>query len=293
MTKHIPVLLEEALGALTIKSGNWYVDATFGRGGHTEAILKKGGRVIAFDWDPEAVNFGSREFANEISDKKLFLIQKSFAEMKNSIKNLQANEQVGEISGILFDFGTSTEQLKSSERGFSFEGDGPLDMRMNPELGVTAADLLAAIPEAQLAQLFIDYGGEERGKAIARAIKKSPHPINTTSELRTIIEKVNSGRFSKLHPATKVFQALRIAVNSELDQIKEALPQSFSLLENGGTLVAIAFHEGEDRLVKKFMKNLADSRLAEIHPRITASETEIKNNPRSRSAKLRAATKIE
>lgn len=293
MTKHIPVLLEEVLGALTVRPGNWYVDATFGRGGHTEAILKKGGRVVAFDWDPEAINFGSQEFADEVSSKKLFLIQKSFAEMKTSVENLQANEQVGKISGILFDFGTSTEQLKSSERGFSFEGDGPLDMRMNPELGVTAADLLAAVPEAQLAQLFIDYGGEERGKAIARAIKKSPRPIKTTSELRAIIEKVNGGRFGKLHPATKVFQALRIAVNSELDQIKEALPQSFSLLKNGGTLVTIAFHEGEDRLVKKFMKNLADLGLAEIRPRVTASETEIKNNPRSRSAKLRAATKIE
>lgn len=291
MTKHIPVLLNEALDALSVKPKGWYIDATFGRGGHTHEILKKGGKVIAFDWDPEAIEYGEKEFSAEIQAGNLILINRSFSAMKELIQELRVRNQIEEISGILFDFGTSTEQLKSHQRGFSFEGEGPLDMRMNPELGVTAADLLAVIPEGQLAKLFLEYGGEERGKAIAKAIKVSPTPVKTTSELRRIIEKVNGARFTKLHPATKVFQALRIAVNSELDQIDQSLPQAFGLLKPGGLMVTIAFHEGEDRLAKKFIKNLADSNQAEILPRVTASELEVKNNPRSRSAKLRAAIK--
>lgn len=290
--KHIPVLLDESLNLLNIQPDHYYIDATFGRGGHTSSILDKGAKVVAFDWDPEAIEFANIEFAKEISEKKLIIIPKNFSEIQTSVETIKQSLPNLKITGILFDFGTSTEQLKSSERGFSFEGDGPLDMRMNPELGVTASDLLMAVPEVQLAQLFIDFGGEERGKAIARAIKKSPAPIKTTSQLKEIAQKVYGGRHGKLHPATKVFQALRIAVNSELDHIKEALPQAFAVLETGGVLTTIAFHEGEDRLAKKFMKDLADSGKAEIHSRITAPEFEIKKNPRSRSAVLRAITKV-
>lgn len=292
MNKHIPVLLSETLEILNVQPNHWYLDATFGRGGHTQAILEKGGNVIAFDWDSEAITFGKEKFTSALKNKRLFLIEESFAKITPSLEKLNSTEKIGEISGVLFDFGTSTEQLKSSQRGFSFEGDGPLDMRMNLSLGVTASDLLIAVPESQLAKLFIEYGGEKNSKAIAKAIKNSPKPIKTTTQLRDLIERINKNRAGKLHPATKVFQALRIAVNSELDQIEVGLPQGFSILKSGGKLVTIAFHEGEDRIAKNFLKNLITSGQASNFIRKTASEGEIEENPRSRSAQLRSIVKI-
>ena len=284
-TQHIPVPLVEALEALAVKPNHWYIDATFGRGGHTKAILHRGGRVVAFDWDPEAIAHGQETFTEELAAKKLHLIAESFAQIAQKTP-------VSPISGILFDFGTSTEQLTSETRGFSFEGDGPLDMRMNPKLGVTAADLLAVVPEKQLADLFRDFGGEKQANSIAKAIKRSPEPIRTTKQLRELVESVSRKRSSRLHPATKVFQALRIAVNSELDQIEQALPQAFELLEPGGKMVTIAFHEGEDRLAKHFMQQLAKENKAVVKNLITASAEELHRNPRARSAKLRELQKL-
>lgn len=291
--KHTPVLLSEAVEALNIKPNSWYVDATFGRGGHTSSILSRGGRVIAFDWDPEAIVFGKKQFEQEIQENKLILTQDSFANLNTHLDRLMRSDQaqVDEISGILFDFGTSTEQLTSSERGFSFAGEGPLDMRMDPSLGVTAADLLAVVPEKQLAELFRDIGGELFAKPIARAIKKSPTPIKTTKQLRELIEKVAGGRKSKIHPATKVFQALRIAVNSELDQIRIALPQALSLVSAGGVIATIAFHEGEDRIAKHFFKKWQSEDLGILEDTIKPTAEEIENNPRSRSARLRVFKK--
>jgi 16S rRNA (cytosine1402-N4)-methyltransferase len=293
MINHVSVLLQEAVDGLEVIPDHWYIDATFGQGGHTKKMISMGAKVVGFDWDPEAVLQGELNFSQEIKDKKLVLIQKSFAEIQSSIELLRSTGQVDAISGILFDFGTSTQQLTSQDRGFSFEGDGPLDMRMNPELGVTAADLLAAVPEAQLEELFREYGGEIHAKGVARAVKKSPVPITTTSQLRQIIERIYGNRHTKIHPATKVFQALRIAVNSELDQIEKALPQAFDLLELKGNLVTIAFHEGEDRIAKKFMKLLAINGVAELKPRLIPSEKQIEENSRARSAKLRVAKKIK
>lgn len=277
---HVPVLLNEALDALAVEKDAWYIDGTFGRGGHTRAILNKGGKVIAFDWDPEAIEHGKQTFASEIENNWLLFIQESFANLRQAVTQQP-------IAGILFDFGTSTEQLTSAKRGFSFEGDGPLDMRMDPNLGVTAADLLAVVPEKQLAELFKDFGGEPQAKAIAKAIKRNLTPIKTTKQLSDVILSISRNRHGKLHPATKVFQALRIAVNSELDQITAALPQAFELLAPAGHLVTIAFHEGEDRIAKHFMKEQEKNQTAVVSPIITASEEEITRNPRARSAKLR------
>lgn len=284
--KHRPVLLNETINGLDVQTGKWYLDATFGRGGHTAAILANGGNVIAFDWDAEAINYGKTTFAQELQDKRLILIHSSFGKLKEEIQKL---ENIENIMGILFDFGTSTEQLTSGERGFSFLEDGDLDMRMDTRLGVTAKDLLAVLPEKQLAGLFFEFGGEHQAKAIARAIKASRTPITTTKQLAELVEGVKHERRGHLHPATKVFQALRIAVNSELDEISAALPQALDVVAPQGIIATIAFHEGEDRIAKDAFRDWAAANKGEQLTKkpITASETELVENTQARSAKLR------
>lgn len=284
---HQSVLLQEAIDALQVKPGQWYIDGTFGRGGHTKHILKHGGKVIALDADQEAIEYGQEKFEKEISDQKLILIRENFNKLTNTVKNNGINE----VAGILFDFGTSVDQLKSDTRGFSFEHDSELDMRMDDRLGVKAKDLLAILPEQQLAQLFWEVGGEEMSRSIAKAIVRTrgKQPLTTTQQLSTLIEQIKGGKRGKLHPATKVFQALRIAVNTELDSIREVLPQAFELLQHQGRLVTISFHEGEDRIVKHQMRDWQQHNQGTLitkHP-IEPSQGEIENNPRSRSAKLR------
>jgi 16S rRNA (cytosine1402-N4)-methyltransferase len=291
INQHIPVLREEALTALAITKDHWYIDATFGGGGHTQAILDQGGRVIGFDWDIEAISGAQTKFAPEIAAQQLILVNESFSKMYDETAKLMP-DLVGTISGILFDFGTSTTQLMSSSRGFSFEGDGVLDMRMDQRLGVMAKDILAVVPEKQLIQLFFNEGGELDAKKIAKAIKSNPTPIETTAELVSVISRVKR-RTGKLHPATKVFQALRIAVNSELSNIESTLPQAYRLLAPAGVIVTISFHEGEDRIAKHSFKQWADKGLGSVLTKdvITPSEAEIEKNPRSRSAKLRVFRK--
>ncbi len=289
--EHVSVMRTEALEALNVSPGRWYIDATFGRGGHTEAILENQGNVVAFDWDREAIDAGKVVFENEIAAERLHLIRETFAEIDSNIKDLQQNGAIGQIHGILFDFGTSTNQLMSEERGFSFSGNGNLDMRMDDRLGVQAKDILAAVPESQLADLFFHTGGELDARKIAKAIKSSPSPITTTQQLAAIVEKVKRGRSGNLHPATKVFQALRIAVNSELEQIETALPQAMELLSPEGTIVTIAFHEGEDRLAKTKFKDWAKAGLGTETGPISPTKEEIDDNPRARSAKLRVFRK--
>ncbi|MCB9800772.1 MAG: 16S rRNA (cytosine(1402)-N(4))-methyltransferase RsmH [Pseudomonadales bacterium] len=292
---HISVLLHEAIEFLNVQSGSWYIDGTFGRGGHTKAILKAGGNVIAFDWDHEAIAYGRETFAHEIIDGRLILVHESFSKIEQSVRALRIEtEKDLEISGALFDFGTSTEQLTSANRGFSFEGDGELDMRMDTRLGVMAKDILALIPENQLADLFKDFGGEEESKAIAKAVKQAKTPVSTTKQLADIVAKVKRHTRPGINPATKVFQALRIAVNSELDEISDALPSAFSVLNPAGTLVCISFHDGEDRLVKQQFKAFEKNKLAEVlTPKpLQPTEKEITENYRSRSAKLRALRKL-
>jgi 16S rRNA (cytosine1402-N4)-methyltransferase len=288
---HVPVMLSEATEALQIHPNEWYIDATFGGGGHTGEILRQGGNVLAFDWDRPAIEAGNKKFADHINQGKLVLIRESFAKLHDETTKMQTEQKVGRIQGILFDFGTSTDQLLSSERGFSFTGDGELDMRMDDRLGVQAKDILAVVPEKQLSELFLETGGEPQARKIAKAIKSSPVPITTTGQLAELVKKVKKGRTGKLHPATKVFQALRIAVNSELEQISLALPQALDLLQPGGSIVTIAFHEGEDRIAKRYFREWAKTGLGEESGPFTPADGEVQKNPRARSAKLRVFRK--
>lgn len=286
---HTPVMLSEAIVSLNIKKGAWYLDATFGRGGHTQKMLDLGAHVIALDHDQEAITFGTQHFAKEVQAKRLLLFRHNFAELAKAVT--EAKEQLNspiEISGILFDFGTSVDQLTSQDRGFSFTGNGPLDMRMDDRLGVTAAQLLAVLSEAQLSETFRNYGGEVAARAIAKAIvaERSRQPIETTQQLVQLISKVKRRR-DRIHPATKVFQALRMVVNSEVDNIEQGLPQALQVLAKQGVIVTIAFHEGEDRIVKHTFKKWDQEQKGTAHPLIKPSVEEINTNAPSRSAKLR------
>jgi len=293
MNNHITVMLLDAVSALEVKPSKWYIDGTFGRGGHTQKILEAGGKVIAFDFDQDAINYGNEKFHSEIENGNLILIRENFSNIADVVLDLQKNNQVTKIDGILFDFGTSTQQLTSQERGFSFEGNGPLDMRMDQRLGVQAKDLLAIIPEKQLSELFRDMGGEHDAYRIAKAIKKSETPISTTKQLADLILKVKGKRSGKIHPATKVFQALRIAVNTELDNITGMLPQALNIIQDGGKIVTIAFHEGEDRIVKHTFKSWESRNLGFNTSKkpINPSQEELINNQRARSAKMRVFIK--
>ncbi len=291
--KHKPVLLTETIEALQIQPGAWYLDATFGRGGHTAAMLAAGARVIAFDWDQESIEYAHEAFRQEIETKQLVMVHSTFAGLQKEVEMLQTQANIPAPQGILFDFGTSADQLTSGARGFSFLEDGDLDMRMDTRLGVTAKDLLAVLPEKQLAALFIEFGGEHEAKAVARAIKSSPTPITTTMQLASVVERAKRERRGHLHPATKVFQALRIAVNSELDEIAVALPQALDVVAPNGIIATIAFHEGEDRLAKNAMKTWEQNNKGQIltDKPIVATEAEVAENSNSRSAKLRVFKK--
>lgn len=288
---HQPVMLADTIQALAIKPDQWYIDATFGRGGHTTAILEKGAKVVALDFDQDAVEYGSSTLQKYLTTGKLLLARSNFAQLSKTVLQF-ADQTQNKFAGILFDFGTSVDQLTNQERGFSFSGTGPLDMRMDNRLGVTAAQLLAVLSEQQLADSFRDFGGEEAARAIAKAIvtTRKTTPIETTSQLVGLITRVKRNR-GKLHPATKVFQALRIIVNSELDNISEALPQARTLIQPGGRIVTIAFHEGEDRLVKHFFKAQEQAGQGEALDLVQPDQAEVDANPRSRSAKLRVFIK--
>jgi 16S rRNA (cytosine1402-N4)-methyltransferase len=297
--KHQPVLLEETLKLLAVKEGQYYLDATFGRGGHSQAILNQGGLLIALDFDQEAIKQGQENFKQEIAQKKLILTQENFKNLKAVLENLEKTQKI-ELAGILFDFGTSSEQLTSSERGFSFSADPEaiLDMRMNQDLGVKAGDLLIVLSEKQLANLLFEFGGEKQSRQIAKAVarvkKETPDSLQYVGTLLKIIERVKGTRAGKLHPATKTFQALRIAVNDELNNIQQALPAAFASLQASTAvdkrLVCISFHEGEDRLVKNFFREQANQNLAKLLTKkaLIPNSEELKINPRARSAKLRA-----
>lgn len=286
--EHTAVFLHEAVEMLQVQTDAWYIDATFGRGGHTNAIIEAGGRVLALDWDEEAIMAGQLKFVQALETGRLILEREAFSHLQQIAAQHQVKPQ-----GILFDFGTSTNQLMSGERGFSFNQDGELDMRMDQRLGVSAKDILAIIPEKQLAEAFSEFGGEPDSWKIAKAIKRSPVPITTTRQLADLIERLKHGRTGKLHPATKVFQALRIIVNSELDEINAALPQALDTLNSTGNMVAISFHEGEDRLVKTYFKTWEsnDKGVMKTPSPLSPSEEELVENPRARSAKLRVFTK--
>ncbi len=260
---HIPVLLNEVLEVLDVKPGEKYIDCTFGGGGHARAIGQAGGIVLGIDQDPEAHAQIQRNFAH--------------------LKEIAIEAGFNPVAGILFDLGVSSHQLETPERGFSFNFDAPLDMRMNPAAGLTAADLVNAGSEKELANLFWRYGEERESRKIAKAIVLN-RPIKTTNQLAEVILKVSHrGKNDRTHPATRVFQALRIAVNDELASLEVALPQAMDLLKIGGKLAVISFHSLEDRIVKKFMTK------SEL---IRPTKGEIANNPRARSGKLRVMEKL-
>lgn len=298
---HIPVMLKEVLENLQIQSDHWYVDCNLGGGGHTTGMLEAGGNVLGIDLDPDAIAEVSKNLKQYIDQGRLKLSQTNFANIDTAVKEHNLNE----VSGILFDLGVSTHQLEEAERGFSFNADAPLDMRMDPTRGASARDLVNGLYEKELGELFLKLGEENWSKPIAKKIVeyRARKPIETTNELAQIILSVRRRSPSdRTHPATRIFQALRIAVNDELNSLKDALPKSFEVLAPGGRIAVISFHSLEDRIVKNYFASLchpreggdpSDKPLGKLitDKPIETSEEETNLNPRSRSAKLRVIEK--
>jgi 16S rRNA (cytosine1402-N4)-methyltransferase len=301
---HISVLLHETVdGVLAGRDTGIFVDATFGRGGHTKLLLSKldqNARVYAFDKDPQALEVAAQL---EQEDSRFKIIHASFADIQAELINIG----ITEVDGIMADLGVSSPQLDQAERGFSFMQDGPLDMRMDNSKGLTAAEWLLEIEEEKLANIIFQYGEERYSRRIAKAIKLAGE-ITTTAQLAEIVKVAHPKWEKHKHPATRTFQAIRIAINKELDDIETFLPQAVELLKVQGQLAVISFHSLEDRLIKQFIQK--ESTLAEDHgwgmpqaqvdtrrlkkvSRIRASEAEVKANPRSRSAWLRVAERLE
>lgn len=284
---HLPVLLEEVMAFLVVSPGGKYIDATLGGGGHAQEIIRRGGRVLGIDQDPQAIKI-ARQRLHPTHAK---VVLGNFADLET----IARQHGFTRIAGILFDLGVASFQLDTGSRGFSFQADAPLDMRLNPDLAVTAADLVNALGRKELATLFTKLAQERLAGPIANAIVDSRRlrPITTTGQLAAIVERVYGHRRGHLHPATKVFLGLRIAVNDELNNLKAALPQAINLLQPGGRLVVISFHEGEDRVVKQLFKQQAAEDRGSILTKkpLMPQPKEINLNPRSRSAKLRALIK--
>ena len=293
--QHVPVLLEESLEYLNVRPGGVVVDATLGLGGHSAAIARKlggAGKLICFDRDPEAMakaqvrlNALAEELGTEMPEVRY--VPRAFSEMAEEI-------EPGTLDGLLADFGVSSLQLDEAHRGFSFRTDGPLDMRMDSRSELTAQQVVNQADEEDLANLIYEFGEERRSRRIARAIVRA-RPITTTAELARIVSaEAPPIKGEKIHPATRTFQALRIRVNDELGEIQSLLKSAGSLLKPGGRLVLISFHSLEDRLVKDAFKDAARASVFEVLTKkpVVAKEQESLRNPRSRSAKLRAAEKI-
>lgn len=295
---HQPVLFEEVLKALEPKPNHWYLDGTLGAAGHTIGLLKKGVKVIAFDQDQEAIDRAKKNIeaacpgikltldAKPPNDEQCILVNQNF----NTLSQVLTDLGNIKLSGALLDLGTSTYQLLDTNRGFSFQYDAPLDMRMDTRLGVTAADLVNALPEKHLVRLFQEYSDEPYAVKIAKVVaqKRTDQPFRTTKQLSDLISRIKPK--GSIHPATQVFQALRIAVNLERDTLMEVLPQIADALLPNSILAIISFHSGEDRIVKHFLNESNEFEVLTKTP-ITPSQTEITNNPRSRSAKMRLAQK--
>jgi 16S rRNA (cytosine1402-N4)-methyltransferase len=287
---HIPVLLEETIEALNVQPGGRYIDATIGPGGHAAAIMEHstpGGQLLGIDADPKAIKM-ARARLDAYGDSVL-LVNRNFAELKA----ICTEHGFSPVHGILFDLGLSSVQLEKNNRGFSFQHDSALDMRLNPHQDITAGTIVNSSPENQLAEIIHSYGEERQSRRIARHIVRQ-RPINSSLQLAQTIEAAVGGRRGRIHPATRTFQALRIAVNQELEHLESALKQAVDLLGFGGRLVVISYHSLEDRIVKQFMlKQAGEASLRLINKKvITPSLAEVHYNPRSRSAKLRAAERI-
>ncbi|MDZ7889742.1 MAG: 16S rRNA (cytosine(1402)-N(4))-methyltransferase RsmH [Pseudomonas sp.] len=307
--RHITVLLDEAVEALAVRADGCYLDGTFGRGGHSRLILEQlgaDGHLLGFDKDPLAIATGQ---ALAAEDGRFVIVQRSFAELGDE---LQVRGLAGKVSGVLLDLGVSSPQLDDPERGFSFMHDGPLDMRMDPSRGVSAAEWIASASEEDIARAFKEYGEERFAKRMARAVvlRRAEQPFTRTADLAQVLTVANPAWEKGKNPATRAFQGLRIQINNELGDLERGLEAAMDALEIGGRLSVISFHSLEDRIVKQFMrrhvKGEADNlprdlpvRLAPFVPRLKligkpqyAGDAELKANPRSRSAVLRVAEKL-
>ena len=302
---HQPVLYKEIIHALQPHTGGRYVDGTLGAGGHARGIMEVSapdGQLLGLDVDPQALAIARRNLAPY--EGRIHLAQASYTSLSTQLARLGW----GAVDGIVLDLGASSMQFDTPERGFSFLHDAPLDMRFGPHALQTAADLVNKYSERELADLIYQYGEERESRKIARAIVRA-RPIQTTRELVAAIEAVSPRRGDRLHPATRTFQALRIAVNEELTSIEEVLPQAVTALKPGGRLAVISFHSLEDRIVKDFFREQSKDRvnppyeqiyeeerkatLKEVNRKpIVPSDEETQNNPRARSAKLRIAEKL-
>lgn len=306
-SEHLPVLLDETLDALSVKADGKYLDATFGRGGHSRAILaqlSENGRLLGLDRDPQAVATG-KQLAQD--DPRFAIEHCAFSELAGVV---HARLWQNQIDGILMDIGVSSPQLDDAGRGFSFYKDGPLDMRMNPEAGISAAEWLATAEMDDIAHVLKSLGEERYSKRIARAIVESrdDKPITTTKQLAELVDKASPSREKNKHPATRTFQAIRIYINNELEELRQALEQALDVLAVGGRLVVISFHSLEDRIVKRFFRDEArgddlpahfpvtvdqlNPRLKIIGKAVKAGDAELSVNPRARSAIMRVAEKL-
>lgn len=306
--EHRPVLLDEVIEGLKIRPDGLYVDGTFGRGGHASAVLERlgpDGRLLAMDKDPEAVAMAQRLFAG---DPRFDIEQGSFAGLREV---LSARGLIGKVNGVLLDLGVSSPQLDDAERGFSFRRDGDLDMRMNPDAGISAAQWLKDVGEQELAQVFKTFGEERYAKRIARAVVRARQesPLTRTKQLAEIIAAAHPNWERGKDPATRCFQAIRIFINGELEDIKSVLPQAVECLTEGGRLVVISFHSLEDRIVKRFIREQVRGddfprdlpvTQSQLQPKLRAvgkgikpNEEELDRNPRARSSVLRIAEKLQ
>lgn len=304
----MPVLLDAVLAGLRVGPAGLYLDGTFGRGGHSSAILEKlgpSGRLVAIDRDPQAIAAADEAL---LADSRFELVRGELGQLESIALAMGLQ---GRVDGLLFDLGVSSPQLDEAERGFSFQSDGPLDMRMDPERGQSAAEWLATVPERELRRVLRSYGEEDAAGRIAAAIvaARAERPLTRTGELARIVESAAPRRRQqRRHPATRTFQAIRMVVNDEPAQLQAGLEASLSLLARGGRLCVISFHSLEDRTVKRFMRAASQEpeqyrglpdipaehrpKLKLIGKAITASDREIAQNPRSRSARLRVAERL-
>jgi 16S rRNA (cytosine1402-N4)-methyltransferase len=306
MTNHIPVLYQEVIALLQPRAGGLYIDGTIGGGGHSAGLLAASapdGRVLGFDKDPEAITFAQAQLA--AFGERVTLVNASYADMDA----IAPANGFAQVDGVLLDLGLSSRQLDTGARGFSFKYDGPLDMRFDQTQGETAADLINNLTEAELADIFWRYGEEKQSRKLARIITAN-RPITTTSQLADLIAAhAAPRRRRRIHPATLVFQALRIAVNRELDAVETGTAAAIQLLKPGGRLAVISFHSLEDRFVKRYFRQLSQDCICPpsqpictcdaqaVVRRVTrkavkAAEAELMDNPRSRSARLRVVEKI-
>ena len=303
---HVAVLAQEAIEALNIRSDGTYVDCTYGRGGHSRLILEKlgaGGRLIALDRDPEAV-----QAAAALRDSRFLIVRSPFSRVRDVLQELG----VAGVDGMLLDIGVSSPQIDDGRRGFSFRSDAPLDMRMDPDQGQSAAEWLATAEESEIREVIRNHGEERFAKQIAAAIvaARTRGPVDTTRKLAALVADAVPTREPRQDPATRTFQALRIHVNQELEELSVVLPQCVALLGAGGRLVVISFHSLEDRIVKRFMRaqsqadalparlpvrarDLPQPRMRLVGRAVRASDRETAANPRARSAVMRVAERTE